>query len=99
MKKIWFFSLILFAFKLSISQDITMVTSGQKTSLRGLSVVDDNIIWTSGSNGMVGKSVDGGKTFRWMQVPGYEKRDFRDVEAIDSSIALIMAVSEPALIL
>ena len=99
MKKIWFFSLILFAFKLSISQDIKMVTSGQKTSLRGLSVVDDNIIWTSGSNGMVGKSVDGGKIFRWMQVPGYEKRDFRDVEAIDSSIALIMAVSEPALIL
>ena len=99
MKKICFFSLILLAFKLSISQDINMLTSGQKTSLRGLSVVDDNIIWTSGSNGMVGKSIDAGKTFRWIQIPGYEKRDFRDVEAFDSSVALIMAVAEPALIL
>ena len=99
MKKLWFFSLMLISFKLSISQDIIMLTSGQKTSLRGLSVVDDNIVWTSGSNGMVGKSLDGGNFFRWMQVSGYEKRDFRDIEALDSSIALIMAVSEPALIL
>lgn len=99
MKKIWFFSLILFVCKLVNSQNISLLTSGQKTSLRGLSVVNNNIIWTSGSNGMVGKSVDGGKTFRWIQVPGFEKRDFRDVEAFDSSTALIMAVAEPALIL
>jgi photosystem II stability/assembly factor-like uncharacterized protein len=32
-------------------------------------------------------------------VAGYEERDFRDIEAIDSSTAIIMAVAEPAIIL
>ncbi|MEI2750264.1 MAG: hypothetical protein V9E88_16075 [Ferruginibacter sp.] len=34
---------------------LNCLTSGTKTSMRGLSVVDDNTVWTSGSNGMVGQ--------------------------------------------
>jgi photosystem II stability/assembly factor-like uncharacterized protein len=48
---------------------------------------------------MVGKSLDGGLSFRWIEVNGYAKRDFRDIEAFDSSTAIIMAVAAPALIL
>jgi photosystem II stability/assembly factor-like uncharacterized protein len=81
------------------SQHVESLQEGTKSSLRGLSVVSDDVIWCSGSNGMVGKSVDGGLSFRWIQVKGYEKRDFRDVEAFDSSTAIIMAVAEPAIIL
>ena len=78
---------------------IEILTSGTHTSLRGLSVVSDQVIWVSGSGGMVGKSVDGGKSWSWMTVPGYEKRDFRDIEAFDQMTAVIMAIAEPADIL
>jgi photosystem II stability/assembly factor-like uncharacterized protein len=47
----------------------------------------------------VGRSLDGGRTWQWRQVPGYEARDFRDVEAFDANTALLMAVAEPACIL
>jgi hypothetical protein len=81
------------------SQRVELLQEGTKSSLRGLSVVSDDVIWCSGSNGMVGKSIDGGLSFRWIQVKGYEKRDFRDIEAFDSSTSIIMAVAEPAIIL
>src|SRR5687768_1249129 len=70
-----------------------------KTSLRGLSVVDDKIIWVSGSSGTVGRSLDSGKTWKWILVKGFEKSDFRDIEAFDGLTAVIMAVDAPAYIL
>jgi photosystem II stability/assembly factor-like uncharacterized protein len=75
------------------------IAAGITTSVRGLSVVDDNVFWASGSSGMVAKSTDGGKTIQWQQLKGYEKRDFRDIEAFDSNTAIIMAVDWPAIIL
>ncbi|HEX8462676.1 MAG TPA: YCF48-related protein [Segetibacter sp.] len=78
---------------------VHIITSGANTSLRGMSVPSENVIWVSGSNGTVGKSVDAGKTWRWMIVPGFEKRDFRDIEAFDSTTAIIMVVDNPANIL
>jgi hypothetical protein len=81
------------------SPSVELVTSGRNTSLRGLSVVNNNIIWVSGSNGTIGKSNNGGKNWKWMTVNGFEKSDFRDIEAFDGNTALIMAVGEPAYIL
>jgi photosystem II stability/assembly factor-like uncharacterized protein len=81
------------------AQTITLLTSGTKTSLRGLSVVNDRIVWVSGSGGTVGRSTDGGLTWKWMHVKGFEQRDFRDIEAFDSSTAIIMAIAEPAQLL
>jgi len=81
------------------AQGIHVLTSGEKTSLRGLSVVDDRVIWVSGSNGKVGKSVDSGHTWKWITVKGFEKTDFRDIEAFDETSAVIMGISEPAYIL
>ncbi|WP_439505676.1 WD40/YVTN/BNR-like repeat-containing protein [Sediminibacterium sp.] len=78
---------------------IQIVAEGRKTSIRGLSVVSNKVIWVSGSGGSVGKSMDGGKSFTWMTVPGFEKRDFRDIEAYDDQKAIIMAIAEPAFIL
>lgn len=78
---------------------VEIVHSGLKTSLRGLCVVNDNVVWVSGSNGMVGKSTNGGKNWKWITVKGFEKSDFRDIEAFDASTAVIMAIAEPAYIL
>jgi len=91
--------LLMLAVYSSHAQTIQILTSGTKTSIRGLSVVNDDILWASGSNGFVERSTDGGKTFNWITVKGYEQRDFRDIEAFDSNTAIIMAVAEPAIIL
>lgn len=81
------------------AQTIQQLTNNNKISLRGLSVVNDNIIWASGSNGQVAKSIDGGKHFDWITVKDYEKKDFRDIEAFNANTAIIMAVDVPAIIL
>ena len=96
------FKLIIASVLISITafnQTIDILSSGTKTSLRGLSVVDEKIIWASGSNGMVARSVDGGKNFIWKQIPQFEKKEFRDIEAFDSNTAIIICIAEPAYIL
>jgi Photosynthesis system II assembly factor YCF48 len=81
------------------AQKIEVLTTGNKISIRGLSVVTDNVFWVSGSNGTVGNSFDGGKTINWMKVKGYDSTDFRDIEAFSSVEAIIMGIGEPAVIL
>jgi photosystem II stability/assembly factor-like uncharacterized protein len=83
----------------SQSERLVFLDSGRNCSLRGLSVVDDAIIWTSGSKGTVARSTNGGVKFEWLTVDGYEDRDFRDIYAFDSNSAIIMAVASPAIIL
>ncbi|MER3463927.1 MAG: oxidoreductase [Chitinophagaceae bacterium] len=78
---------------------VEVLTKDVKTNIRGLSAVNDNVVWVSGSNGTVGVSTDGGKSWKWKVVKGFEKTDFRDIEAFDGATAVIMAVGEPAYIL
>ncbi len=99
MKKLFFFFSLAVLSSVAFSQTIKMLSGDRKNSLRGLSVVSDNVIWVSGSNGTVGLSKDGGLVWQWMTVTGFERSDFRDVEAFDAKTAVIMAVDEPAYIL
>ena len=78
---------------------VEIIQSGIKTSLRGLSVVNNDVVWVSGSNGVVGKSTNAGKNWKWITVKGFENKDFRDIEAFDANTAIIMAIEEPAYIL
>jgi len=81
------------------AQTVKLLNSGSKASLRGLSVVNDDVIWVSGSGGSVGLSVDGGENWIWKTVKGFEKTDFRDIEAFDKNTAIIMGIASPAYIL
>ena len=81
------------------SQKIEVLNTDSKSSLRGLCVLNDNLIWASGSGGTVGRSTDGGKTWEWNKVPGFEKREFRDIEAFDANTAIVIAIAEPGNIL
>lgn len=83
----------------SQNYQLKQLTSGNKTSLRGLSVVTDDIAWVSGSNGQIGKTNDGGLTWEWMQPKGYEKLDFRDIEAFSGNRAIVVNAGSPAYIL
>ncbi len=97
----YFIIIIFFYFPLNIisQQKVEVLQQGREVSLRGLSVVSDNIFWVSGSKGTVGRSINGGKTIEWFTVKDFEKSDFRDIQAFDSTTAIIMAVAEPAYIL
>ncbi len=103
MKKLLLASIFIVLLSVAMAQQkgpaITILTVGSKTSLRGLSVVNNNVIWVSGSNGTVGLSINAGGEWKWMTVSGLEKADFRDIEAFDEKTAVIMAVGEPAHIL
>jgi photosystem II stability/assembly factor-like uncharacterized protein len=67
-------------------------TVDTKASLRGLSVVNEKVVWASGTGGTVIKTQDGGKTWNVMTVAGAEKLDFRDIEAFDANTAYILSI-------
>lgn len=83
----------------AFSQTVKVINQETSASFRGLSVVSDSVVWVSGSNGTVGRSINGGKDWQWIPVPGFQQCDFRDIEAFDAEHAIIMAVASPAYIL
>jgi len=98
--KIIFFTVLLFLFTYATkAQKIQILQDSSSVSIRGLSVVNNKIVWVSGSEGTVGKSLNGGLTWKWIKVKGFEKTDFRDIEAFNDKNAVIMGISEPAYIL
>ncbi|MEO6488318.1 MAG: oxidoreductase [Ferruginibacter sp.] len=99
MKKTISVFIICFSFQFSIAQTVKILSGGTKTSIRGMSVVNDKTVWVSGSGGMVGLSLDSGNTWKWTTVKGFEKKEFRDIEAFDAKTAVIMSVDTPACIL
>ena len=96
--RILFFVVCLFSVNVN-AQTVKLFNAGSKASFRGLSVVTDDIVWVSGTAGTVGRSVDGGETWKWITVKGFEKTDFRDIEAFDAKTAIIMGITSPAYIL
>jgi hypothetical protein len=89
---------ILLSFSIQ-AQHLQLLDSGKAVSLRGLSVVNDQVLWVSGSEGTVGLSTNGGISWKWTRVAHYEKSDFRDIEAFSDREAVIMGITEPAVIL
>ncbi len=79
--------------------NLTPLTSGTTTSLRGMSIVSDQVVWVSGSNGSIGKTTDGGLNWQWLKPVGYEKMDFRDIEAFDNNRAIVINAGSPAYVL
>jgi len=82
---------------------LTMPASaqGEKISVptqagfRGLSVVSEKVVWASGTEGTVIRTLDAGKTWTVMAVAGAEKLDFRGIRAFDDKAAIIIS-SGPA---
>jgi len=81
------------------NNSIKILTQKKGVSIRGMAVPNTNTIWASGSKGSIALSVNGGTNFEWMQVQGYETRDFRSIHAWNEKEAIIVAVAAPAIIL
>ncbi|HEX8607557.1 MAG TPA: YCF48-related protein, partial [Pedobacter sp.] len=99
MKKLLFLILCFPFTAFSQSYNFIQQTSGNSTSIRGMSIVSDEVAWVSGSNGTVGRTIDGGLNWQWIKPEGYEKLDFRDIEAFDSNKAIVVNAGSPAYIL
>lgn len=78
---------------------IDIINSESKSHFRGISSPTKKVVWVSGTKGTVGRSVNGGKTWQWLQVKGFESTDFRDIEAFNKRTAVIMGIDSPAVIL
>lgn len=77
----------------------TVQTSGLDTNLRGVSgaFLHDPygvVVWASGSNGVILRSVDRGKTWKQLHVAGGEGLDFRGIQAFDAVTAYVISSGE-----
>jgi photosystem II stability/assembly factor-like uncharacterized protein len=90
--KIFALILLFLMFFTNLSAQWQKQTIDTKASLRGLSVVHQNVIWASGTGGTFLRSVDGGKSWMVGKVPDAEKLDFRDVEAFDENTAYLLSI-------
>ncbi|HEX6322625.1 MAG TPA: YCF48-related protein, partial [Vicinamibacterales bacterium] len=66
--------------------------SGTDARLRGISVVDEKVAWASGARGTVLRTIDGGRVWQALKVPGAEKLDFRDVDAVSDRVAYVLSI-------
>jgi photosystem II stability/assembly factor-like uncharacterized protein len=77
-------------------------TSGVDTNLRGVSAASTpdtkgapmTVVWASGSNGVILRSVDAGRTWRRLHVVGGDALDFRGIVAFNASTAYVMSIGE-----
>jgi len=86
--------LICMFFAANANAQWTKQTIDTKASLRGLSVVNEKIIWASGTGGTVLRTTDSGKNWLVIKVPDADKLDFRDIEAFDANTAYILSIGE-----
>jgi photosystem II stability/assembly factor-like uncharacterized protein len=76
----------------AVAQDISHVAALGDSNLRGLSVVNDQVVWVSGSKGTIARTTDEGKSWQRITPPtGAEAFDFRDVEAFSAKTAYVMS--------
>lgn len=73
-----------------------LTPTGSAARLRGLSVVSEKLVWTSGSLGTVLRTTDKGASWQSVGPPGTSDLQFRDIEAFDRSNAVILSIGPGA---
>lgn len=82
------------------AQSWTVQASGMDTDLRGVGAayftdaqgVVKPVVWACGSNGVILRSTDEGKTWKRLRVSGGDKLNFRGIVAFDADLAFVMAI-------
>jgi photosystem II stability/assembly factor-like uncharacterized protein len=76
------------------AQTWVMQESGTTASLRGVSAVNERVVWASGTGGTCIKTTDGGAHWTAAKVPGAENLDFRDMHAVDERTVYLMSAGK-----
>ena len=101
MKFLLFFTVVLLLFscqtnpKKQFDVAFSELNTNTEASLRGLHVVDENVVWASGSGGTVLVSTDSGNSWKDVTVPETEQNDFRSIHAWDENTAIVFGVGGP----
>lgn len=66
--------------------------SGTDARLRGLSVVSGTVAWASGARGTVLRTIDGGRVWQALTIPGAADLDFRDIDAMSDRVAYVLSI-------
>lgn len=74
-------------------------STGFDASLRGLSAVDDRVLWACGAKATVIRSSDGGEQWVKCSPSNFEPLEFRSIVAFDDRTATIASAGTPAVIL
>ncbi|MCG8578330.1 MAG: YCF48-related protein [Bacteroidales bacterium] len=82
----------------TISFELTNIETPTTASIRGLSVVDENCLWLSGSQGTVLRSMNGGQSWKDCSISTEANNDFRSIHAFDSLRAIVIGINNPAVI-
>lgn len=92
--------ILLLLSSLSFAQTYQIINEEKSdVSYRGLAFQDAKNFIVSGSKNTIGKTIDGGKTFSWINPKVVENRDFRDVEVLSKDNYLALGIDSPAYIL
>src|SRR5205807_2390109 len=75
----------------SFAQSWIPQTSNTTASLRGVSAVNDRVVWASGSGGTWLRTIDGGATWQAAKIPGADTLDFRGIRAFDERNVWVMS--------
>ena len=85
-------AMFIFAGTVSAPVHIAPQESGVDVRLRGISAVSTEVAWASGRQGTVLRTLDGGKHWQVIKVPGAGELDFRDVEGFDADNAVVLSI-------
>jgi photosystem II stability/assembly factor-like uncharacterized protein len=84
--------LIILAVTCSANAQWSMLESHTTAGLRGIHNVGSGIAWASGTQGVILRTTDDGKTWqRCSTPPGGENLDFRGVQGFDGNTAVVMS--------
>ncbi len=75
-----------------VAPQLSSQESGTEALFIGISPVDANTVWISGTGGTYGRTTDGGQTWETAVVPGADSLQFRDVHGVDAQTAFLMSI-------
>lgn len=80
--------------KPAANMELTAQQSNTQALLIGVSAANPNVVWTSGTNGTILRTVDGGNTWKPRPIPATDSLQFRDVYAVSADTAYVLSIGK-----
>ncbi len=77
-----------------IELKLTAQQSGTQALLVGVSAASKDVVWVSGTNGTILRTVDGGATWQKRTIQDTDSLQFRDVYAVNADTAYVLSIGK-----